>query len=634
MKNVMSQTELPLKWIDTRTIPENFSPLSQLTLSDIEGECVGFDIETNDSVNPYDPYSEVMCLAISGNNQVFYLHKRDFKQCLNLIRQVIESPKCMLIGHNIKFDLNFMTKKYGWTLRCLAYDTMLAAYFLNEEDKFISLKELCERYKLKTGDHKSIYEGRKIMQLPYNDLVTYNGNDARACAILKHSIFDSLLQEQGLDKIMGIACEAIPILSKMETRGIKVDMIYAKQQQLKLYDKMISLRTRLKELSETIFSPDSPKQLAGVLYGKLGFIPLRMGILHGSTDYESIIRIRQEQCDDRDTKDISFIDNLIEYNKLSTLNEKYYNKLAGWIQSDDAIHTNYNIGGTDTGRLSSSSPNMQNQKRGSDFRGVYIPRPGYTFLEGDWAAIEMRFAAHFANETRMINMFKQCLDVHTATMCEMKGWNYDEKKALLDNPSNPTYQDIKNLRVGIKNFNFGEIYGAGVVRLQRELVKNGIYWSLEQCSDIYYERKRLFPNIVEWKKVVSKFIVKYKYVRMPFGQIRRLPLASWDVEGRNWILKGINFIIQSTASGWFPIIGMILLDHYFQSEGLDAHILLNVHDSILCEVKVYNESRMKRIKQDFQRIMEYDILEYIKNVFNFQLSVPLEFKAEYMERWR
>lgn len=627
----MKQQTLPLAFSNTVEIPNNFHHLKEITFADVEGECIGFDIETNDSLNPYDPLSEVVCLAISSYTQVFYLHKTRFKQCLNLIKQIVESPNCMLIGHNIKFDLLFVVKKYGWNVRCLAYDTMLAAYFLNEEDKFIKLRELCNRYNI-LEDHKGKVDTQAISILPFNDLIVYNGNDARACAMLKHDVFDPLLAEQGLTKIMGVACEAIPVLTKMEARGVMVDLVYAQQQQMKLYDKMIGMRQELKDLSGSIFNPDSPQQLARILYGKLEFKPFKQGLTQGSTDYESLVRIRQEQCDDRDENDVQFINTAIDYKKLVTLNNRYYTKLRGWIQSDGAVHTHYNLGATDTGRLTSSGPdgpNLQQVKRGAEFRGVYVPRPGYTFLEGDLAAIEMRFLAHFANETNMIEMFQRQLDVHTATMCQLKDWDYETYLKIYHDANHLKHLEVKNLRVGVKNFNFGEVYGAGILRLQNELVKHGIYWSLKQCEEIYYEKKKLFPNIVHWKREMADFIRHYKYVRMPFGQLRRLPDDSWDS-----ILKGINFIIQSTASGWFPIIGMILLDHYFEDNKVDGHILLNVHDSILCEVKIYSQSKMEKIKQDFQRIMTQDILEYLEAVFDFKLNVPLEFEAEYMERWR
>lgn len=624
---------LPLNYPSLDKWPDGYNYLSELDFSDVEGETIGLDIETT-GLNPYDPKTEALSVSISGCEQSFCVHKDDFRHSLHLIRQIIESPECMVVGHNIKFDLNFLSVKFGWKARCLAYDTMLAAYFLSEEDRFISLEKLCNKYQIMAG-YKSGVDRTNLQMMSKEDLLLYNMKDARACSILKKEIYDPTLRDCELNNIMSIACQAIPILSKMETRGVMVDLVYAKQQQLRLFDKMIQLKLSLKELSNTVFNPDSPKQLANVLYGVFNFTPYKFGKIQASTDYESIIRIRQEQCPDRNERDTGFIDTLIEYTKLGTLNEKYYNKLSSWIQNDGAVHTNYALGATTTGRLTSSSPNMQNQKRGSEFRGVYVPRQGYTFLEGDYSQIEIRIAAWLANEMKMIEMFERGLDIHTATLCEIKGWDYEETKELLDTPSAPDYQEVKNLRVGIKNINFGELYGASPHRLQREMVKNGIYWELSECQNLSEERKRLYPNIVKWKNAISKFIIHNKYVRMPFGQIRRLPLASWENdEGRKEIRQGVNFIIQSTASGWMPVIGMILLDKYFEENKIDGHILLNVHDSILSEIKILNEEKMNRIRQDVQQIMEKDIIIFIKEVFNIEINVPLEFKCDYLPRWR
>jgi DNA polymerase I-like protein with 3'-5' exonuclease and polymerase domains len=171
------------------------------------------------------------------------------------------------------------------------------------------------------------------------------------------------------------------------------------------------------------------------------------------------------------------------------------------------------------------------------------------------------------------------------------------------------------------------------------MVKNGIYWELEECIQLCNDRKKLYPNIVRWKKQVEQFIITHKYVRMPLGQIRRLPNANenWkDQDSKRAIRQGINFIIQSTASGWLPIIGMILLDKYFQQNPeWDGCILLQVHDSILCEVKNnFNRGSMAKLKKDMQRIMEVDIKEYILEVFGVDITVPLEFKCDYLSRWR
>lgn len=611
--------------------PEDYYDLCDIFVHKLSLDEVGLDIETNNSLNPYTDHSFIKCISISTPEKSFCLTRRDFRLGIGIIKDIIESPNYMIIGHNIKFDLNHMIMNFGWEVNCLTYDTMLAAYFLNENEKFISLEKLIDRYKVMPQFKTSL---RHISE---KDLLLRNMKDARACAILKRDVFDPLLSKFGLIKIMNVACQAVPMLSRVETRGIMVNMTYARQQQLKLYDKLIQHRLSLRELAQKPFNPDSPDQLRRVLFGNFGFNHVFLTETGAaSTNYESLLRIRQEQCNERPQNQVKFMDILLDYVKLETLNENYYNKLPKWIQTDGAIHPNYNIGASTTGRLTCNAPNMQSQKRGTEFRGVYQPRDGYIFIEGDWSTIEMRILAELAGETNMIEIFKGGKDFHTAVMCEMKGWDYKTYNDIYNNPSHPDYQDVKNLRVGIKNVNFGEAYGASADRLQRELMKNGIYWDLDECVALYDNRKSMYPNIVRWKKDVEKFAIRNKYVVMPFGQIRRCPEASYKTaQGHRELRQVVNFIIQSTASAWIPIIGMIILDNYFKEHReWDGHILLQVHDSVLSEVLIRDSVYMEQLRKDIQQIMEEDIKQFIYEFFKFDIKVPLEFKCEYMEKWR
>ncbi len=637
------QQILPMEYPKLEKWPKNYFGMRALRFREVVGKVVNLDIETigpdDNGLNPYNPKTEILSIALSVNGKQYGFRLDQDLTGLKLIQKIIESPEVMVCGHNIKFDLNFLCYKFKWKMRCLAYDTMLGAYFLNENDIYVSLEELCDRYGV-MNQYKAKINRRKLREMHPDDELLYNMRDTKATRLIKDKFLDPTLAEHELTGMMGIGCQAIPILSKMETRGVLVDQEYAKREQMKLYEHLIDIRQDLKELAMSPFNPDSPKQLGGILFNKFGFNPVKWTDTGaGSTDSESIIRIRQEQCESRSERGTVFVEKLLEYNKLVGLNEKYYGKLPKWIQADGCVHTSFNIGVTATGRLSSSNPNMQNQKRGSEFRGVYVPRPGYVFLEGDWSQIELRIAAWLANEERMIQMFKDGKDIHTGTLCEMTGRNYEDTLSLLDTPAAKEYQDVKDLRVGIKNINFGEMYEASPERLHREMIKNGIYWELDQVIQLCNDRKKLYPNIVRWKKQVKQFIITHKYVRMPLGQIRRLPNANgnWkDQDSKRAIRQGINFIIQSTASGWLPIIGMILLDRYFQQNPeWDGCILLQVHDSILCEVKNnFNRGSMAKLKKDMQRIMEVDVKEYILEVFGVDITVPLEFKCDYLERWR
>lgn len=640
-----SQMGLKLGLPQLQEWPDNFyDGFDDLTLDDVKGRPIGLDIETGgeNTLDPVNPKSYLLCVSIAGSKTVFCLHKDSFKPGLKLIRAIVECEECLVVGHNIKFDLMWLAVQYGWKINCMAYDTQLAAYFLNEEDAWIKLDTLTRIHGVAKKYWWDDVDKTKLeYNINRNDLLICNGRDTHNVILLKEKYLDKLLEEEGLTQIMNVACQAVPVLTKMQARGILVDFDYAKQQQMKLYKELISLKLGLKDLAGRPFNPDSPKQLCDVLYGRFGFYAVRETEAgNPSADYESLIRLRQEQCIGEYAKPpraIEFLDTLLKYSKLVGLNEKYYNKLPKtWVKADGCVHTNWNIGVTDTGRLSSSNPNMQSVKRGGEFRGVFIPRLGYVFLEGDFSQVELRIAAWLSQEPQMLRLFQEGVDIHTATLCEIMGWGYEDTLRLLEDYENPEYLYIKNLRVGIKNINFGEFYGATPERLQREMVKNGIYWTIEQCRHLFEEKKRLTPQAQKWKKQIQAFVCNHGYVRMPFGQLRRLPYASvMTSDGREAIRQAINFMIQSTASGWIPIIGMILLDNYFKLHPeVDGHILLNVHDSVLSEVRVRSQKAMEKLKRDVQKIMEVDVIEFVKEFFKVNITVPLEFKCDYLQRWR
>lgn len=636
--------DLQLEYPALEKWPKNFTEgFDSLTLDDVKGRPIGLDIETGgaDGLDPFNPKTYILSISISGRKTVFCLYKDRFKPGLKLIRQIVESEECLVVGHNIKFDLMFLAVQYGWTINCMAYDTGLAAYFLNEENAWIKLDTLTKKYGISTKYWWGDTDKTKLEQTNKYDLLVKNGKDAQNVIILKEDFLDKELEAEGLSQIMNVACQAVPVLTKMQARGLLVDFDYAKQQQMKLYKELIDLRIMMKDLAGRPFNPDSPKQLCEVLYTRFNFYPVK-GTAAGnfSSDYESLIRLRQEQCIGKYAKPpraIEFLDTLLKYSKLVGLNEKYYNKLPKtWVSADGCVHTTWNIGVTDTGRLSSSNPALQNIKRGGEFRGCFIPRLGYVFLEGDFSQVELRIAAWLSQEPQMLRLFEEGVDIHTATLCEIMGWGYEDILKLLEDYDNPEYLYTKNLRVGIKNINFGEFYGATPERLQREMVKNNIYWDIKQCQHLFAEKKRLTPQAQKWKKQIQAFVCNHGYVRMPFGQLRRLAHAStMTSEGREAIRQAINFMIQSTASGWIPIIGMILLDNYFKLHPeVDGHILLNVHDSVLSEVKVRSKKAMEKLKRDVKKIMEVDIIEFVKEFFRVDITVPLEFKCDYLQRWR
>jgi DNA polymerase I len=608
----------------------------------------GMDIETTD-LNMFDPRQCILSVAIAtapGKGFGFYVGHNPSKVALvglEALRRMMAEDTTMFVGHYLKFDLKFLMQKCGipdHELNCMIYDTQVANYFLHEEEKYVSLETLVSRYRLRypekyddlPTDYKQRVDRKKMEMTGMSDLLLYNIRDADASLRLRLDL-NKDLEEQNLMGVINASSQVYPVIIKMENRGIAVDRDYAKKKQGELQRDLVTARLKLKEYAGSTFSPNSNDQVAGILYGKYGYsIPkVTLGGV-GSTDYEAIKSLQSHLKAAK--QDTSFVDLLLKFKKDFKLNHTYYNKIPSWLQRDGRVHSTFNITGTETNRLSSEKPNMQNQKRGSDFRGIFVPTEGYVFLEWDFAQIEMRIIAELAKEPRMLKMFADGLDIHTAVLCDIYKQDYEQMVALLKDSSNKEYMRWKNLRVGIKNINFGIAYGATAERIQRELAKNEVFWSVEECELMLSQWKEQYPNIVAWKKGVEKFVVQYKEIVMPFGSRRRLPLADFKTgEGRHALREAVNFIIQSTA-GWYTLINMVLVDHYFSGiPEIDGHVILSVHDSILCEIRTCSHNRMKQIMDDIRYISTRSVKDYIRNVFNFSINVPLEIDLKLLNRW-
>src|SRR4030095_2332264 len=209
----------------------------------------------------------------------------------------------------------------------------------------------------------------------------------------------------GYDKLMTTAGMVLPILSKMETRGVYLDKEYANKTQSKLFKEMVQLRYDMSNATNTLFNPDSPKSLGDALYKVLGFTPTKFTPTgQPSTDSEAIGYLVDQAETERQNM---FLDQILEYKKKLKLITTYYQPIERWTRYDGRVHTNYSLGkqrneessgGTVTGRLSSNNPNLQNIPRGKEHRGMFAASEGYTFLDGDFSQLELRVAAFLSQE--------------------------------------------------------------------------------------------------------------------------------------------------------------------------------------------------------------------------------------------
>lgn len=604
-------------------------------------ELVGFDTETK-GLNPFDKNVHVISAAVSdGQNTIAYVINHNGQSdeiALHDLRNLIENPDVTLVGHNIKFDLKWLLIKYNWTLRCQVFDTMMASYLIDENDEAgldNSLKKFLNR-----RSHKGMVNTADLESEHVDDVLLYNAYDADSeIPLMKQQV--KLLHVERMLPIMSVAAQVFPILAKMEVRGVNLDREHAKRTEAKLLADCIKLSLNMRNAGYGQFDPNSDKDLRRILYSVIGFQPTKQTKSGAdSVDAEAIKDLYLDCCDN---KAMGLLDNLIPYTKKMKLLSTYYQPIDRWLSYDKRVHTSYSLGkqydggqgGTVTGRLSSTNPNLQNIPRGKEHRGMFIPTKDYLFIDGDFSQLELRVGAFLSQEPRMIEAFLSNKDIHSAAMSDITGIPYDEIEERKDKD-----QEIKNQRVGYKNVNFGIFYGMTEHRLFRQLKSNGIHWDIDKCIEYIAQWKMTYASANAWIELQKKFIRSTGYAVMPLGQKRRLPDAKLErIYGDRLIgslisraeRQGVNFIVQSTAA-WICLIGMIVIDQYFKDHPeLDGHLIMQVHDSVTSEVKA--DCNTQQVAQDIQYIMENCTVQLLNDVFGIKWNVPLSFPTKVITRW-
>lgn len=619
----------------------------KLHSTDLYKQIIGMDIET-EGLNPYDTKVRVISVAISPNEKIAYslytLNEADshtkygntisFNYSLDNFRNILTDPDVILVGHNIKYDVNWLAVKYGINVKCMLFDTMFAQYLLDENIESNSLGTLSSIYSDLAG-YKDDISRDDLKRESKDRVLIYNCKDADASRRL-YNYFVPKLKAGGYDKLMVTSSMVLPVLSKIETRGVYLDKEFAYKTQTKIFHDLVKLRYDMSNCANTLFNPDSPKSLADCLYKNFGFTAKKTTPSgQPSTDSEAIGYLVDQANNERQHL---FLDQILKYKKEMKLLTTYYQPIERWTKYDGRVHANYSLGrfsneegngGTVTGRLSCNNPNLQNIPRGKDHRGMFRASDGYIFLDGDFSQLELRVAAFLSQESVMMNAFNNNLDIHTATMANLTGMDYDTLNTELHSGN----AKLKNDRVAFKEVNFGIFYGMSAKRLQRTLrVKANIRKSIPECQEYIDAWFGKYTKAKEWLDNAKLFAVCHKYIRMPLGQKRRLPDAEFSWQGGSSLRQATNFPVQSFAS-WICLIGLKLLDDYFVNNKIDGHIIMQVHDSVTCEISESNLIALNDIKVDVKKIMEVETLNYIRDVFGVDFNVPLSFEIDFKERW-
>jgi DNA polymerase-1 len=547
--------------------------LARLAAADL----VAFDSET-DSLDPMQARIVGVSIAASPREGAYIPLAHDYPgapaqldaaHVLARLRPLLEDATRAKVGQHAKYDINVLST-HGIALRGVAHDTMLESYVLNSTASRHDMDTLAKRH---LGYETVPYEqvaGRGAKQIPFSqvDLDTacrYAAEDADVTLRLHRALWPKLEAEPGLRAVYEtIEMPLVPVLARMEQRGVLIDVAALKRQSHELARRMHEINERAHAIAGRSFSLDSPKQLQAILFDELK-LPALMKTPSGqpSTNEEALEAIA-------DQHELPRL--ILDYRGLAKLRSTYTEKLADNVNPRTGrVHTSYNQATAATGRLSSVEPNLQNipirTEEGRRIRQAFVAPPGWKVVAADYSQIELRIMAHLSGDPGLLAAFHGNQDVHRATAAEVFGL--------------PLEQVDANQRRAAKAINFGLMYGMSAFGLARQLgVGRG---EAQDYMARYFSR---YPGVRDFMERVREQAHRDGYVETVFG--RRLHLDY--IHSRNAAQRAgaeraaINAPMQGTAADIIKR-AMITVDAWLLERQDTAHMLMQVHDELVFEVR-------------------------------------------------
>ncbi|MGT2779596.1 DNA polymerase I [Streptococcus intermedius] len=495
-----------------------------------------------------------------------------------------------------------LLSRLGIELSQLAFDSRLAKYLLSTVDNN-EIGTIASLYgKTKLDEDEVIYGKGAKRALPEKPILL--NHLARKVAVLvetEQPMMDLLRQHDQLNLLYEMEQPLALVLAKMEIAGIKVERETLQTMQVENERVLTQLTQEIYDLAGEEFNINSPKQLGGILFEKLG-LPTAF-TKKTKTGYSTAVDVLE-----RLAPIAPIVEKILEYRQIAKIQSTYVMGLQDWILADGKIHTRYLQDLTQTGRLSSVDPNLQNipirLEQGRLIRKAFVPEwKDSVLLSSDYSQIELRVLAHISGDKHLIEAFRHGADIHTSTAMRVFG---------IEKPEDVTPNDRRNA----KAVNFGVVYGISDFGLANNL---GISRKeAKSYIDTYFER---YPRIKNYMENVVREARDKGYVETLFHRRREIP----DINSRNFNVRGfaertaINSPIQGSAADILKI-AMIRLDQALRAGRFKSRMLLQVHDEIVLEVPA---NELTAIKTLVKEIMESAI----------ELSVPLKADESAGETW-
>lgn len=484
----------------------------------------------------------------------------------------------------------------------ISFDVHLASYLLSASDHSSSVADVAaaHNYRGVTMDEVVYGKGKKTALPDSPDQMHQHvASKVKAVYELSTQLNEELMENEQEDLLKSIELPLAKVLAKMEVRGITVDAGQLKELQTQFQTILDHLEQEIYEKAGEEFNVNSPKQLGVILFEKMGY-PVIRKTKTGYSTAQDVLEKLQDQA--------PIVDDILKYRQISKIQSTYVTGLLSEIGEDGRVHTRFLQTVARTGRLSSVAPNLQNipirTEEGRQIRKAFTANhEGWKIFASDYSQIELRVMAHISGDEHMTAAFKAGEDIHAATAARI----FD-----LEDTDSVT----PNMRRDAKTINFGIIYGMSDYGLSESL--RITRKEAQEFIDIYFER---YPGIKNYMDNIKREARDKGYVETLFRRRRYLP----DINARNFNQRtfaertAINTPIQGSAADIIKM-AMIEMEKNLEKEGLQAEMLLQVHDELIFEVP---ETEIGRLSDLVKDVME--------NIVN--LDVPLEIESHYGDNW-
>jgi DNA polymerase-1 len=575
-------------------------------------EVISFDTETT-STDQMQAELVGISLAVEPGKG-YYLpvgHLEGRQLPLDVVLNALQGPltKATIgkVGHNLKYDF-VMLARYGLRVSPLMFDSMIAEWLINPGSRNLGLKNLAwVRLNHQMTEIKALIgkgkNQRSMSEVPIDQAAAYAGDDAVVVLRLMPELQSEIEENQAASLFQDLEMPLVPILAEMEMAGIALDCDYLEEMSVQLGTRLIEIESQVYGMVGEPFNLNSPQQLSKALFERLKLTPPDRTRRTASGYYSTAAGVLEDLRGAHPAVDL-----VLEFRELSKLKSTYVDALPLQVNPvTGRVHTSYNQSGSVTGRIASSDPNLQNipirTELGRQVRRAFVAAPGHYLLGIDYSQVELRIAAHMAQDEAMLAAFRAGQDIHATTAAAIHN-------LPLDKVTGEQRRDAKAI-------NFGLLYGMSAFGLTR--TTDLTLAEAEDFVDTYFKR---FPGIKGYLDGIRRMATERGYVETLLGRRRYFPglknPSNQNVRNRQE-REAINAPIQGTAADIMKI-AMIRVPEALLGAGLSARMLLQVHDELVLECPVDELATTAEVVQD---VMEK---AYI-------LDVPLRTEARRGLNW-